>query len=207
MRITNVEKNKKSKNMLSIFVDDEYSFSMTDEDFISLGLYEERDITEDEIKHIRNELNFRRAKSEAVKYLTFKLRSEKEVFNKLVDKEYEQGIAQRVIEELKSMGYINDKLYVQKYIFDRSKLKPKSKKLLKYELMARGISEHDIDEIMSDWKVDETVVAEAIVRKRFGKYNTSDEKVLRKIYSFLRHRGFGFEVIQTVANRINNSDD
>jgi len=206
MRITSVERNKKSKDMLSVYVDGEYSFSISEEDFISLNLYEKSDITNEEISHIQEEVNFRRAKAEAVKFLSLRLRSGMEVAKKLMDKGYEKNITQKVIDELKSMGYINDKLYTQKYIYDRMKLKPKSKKFIKYELMSKGISEDDIDEVMKDWKTDEAVLAESIARKRFGKYDIKDEKILKKIYSFLQHRGFSFEVINTVINRINDTN-
>ncbi|HHW00068.1 MAG TPA: regulatory protein RecX [Clostridiaceae bacterium] len=206
MRITSVERNKKRKDMLAVYVDGEYSFSISEEDFISLSLYEKKDITSEEITHIKEEVNFRRAKAEAVKFLALRLRSEMEVAKKLMEKGFDKNTVQKVTDELKSMGYINDRLYIQKYIYDRIKLKPKSKRLIKYELMSKGISEADIDEVMKDWKADETVLAESMVRKKFGKYDTRDQKIQKRIYSFLQHRGFGFEVIDTVMNRINNPD-
>lgn len=206
MRITSVERNKKRKDMFSVYVDGEYSFSISEEDFITLNLYEKRDITNEEINHIKEEVNFRRAKSEAVKFLALRLRSEMEVAKKLMEKGFDKNVTQKVTDELKSMGYINDRLYAQKYIYDRAKLKPKSKKLIKFELMAKGISEADIDEVMKDWRPDETVLAESIVRKKFGKYDTRDQKIQKRIYSFLQHRGFGYEVIDTVINRINDTN-
>jgi len=206
MRITSVERNKKRKDMFAVYVDGEYSFSISEEDFITLCLYEERNITDEEITHIKEEVNFRRAKAEAVKFLALRLRSEMEVAKKLMEKGFDKNIVQKVTDELKSMGYINDRLYIQKYIYDRMKLKPESKRLIKYELMSKGISEADIDEVMKDWKTDETVLAESIVRKKFGKYDTRDENIQKRIYSFLHHRGFGFEVIDAVINRINATD-
>jgi len=202
MKITAIERNKKNKDRFTVFVDNQPSFTISEEDYLSLNLYEEREITDDEIDYIKNEVNFRRAKSAAVKYLSMKLRSEREVYLKLINEGYGRKTADRVIEELKSLGYINDKLYVQKYIFDRSKLKPKSKKLLKLELISKGIKEEDIDEVMADWKVDERVVAESLIRKKFGKYDLSDEKIAKRIFLFLHHRGFSYEIINEALKNI-----
>jgi regulatory protein len=66
----------------------------------------------------------------AVRFLAMKLRSEKEVSFKLENEGFDEDTIEKVLEELKSMGYINDKIYAQKYVYDRSKLKPKAKKML-----------------------------------------------------------------------------
>jgi regulatory protein len=194
MVITSVERNPKKKGTLGIYVDGQYGFSISEEDFLRLNLYEYKEITKDEINHIKNEINFRRAKSQAVRYLSSKLRSEKEIRIKLENDGFDDNAIDRAIGELKSLGYINDRLYVQKYIYDRSKLKPKSKKLIKLELAAKGISEDIINEELDDWKVDEVLVAEGLIKRKFGKYDLSDEKILKRIYSFLKHRGFSYEV-------------
>jgi len=202
MKITSVERDKKNKDKFTVYVDNQPAFTISEEDYLSLNLYEEKEITDDEIDYIKNEVNFRRAKSVAVKYLSMKLRNEKEVCSKLINEGYGRKTAERVVEELKSLGYINDKLYIQKYVFDRSKLKPKSKKLLKLELLNKGIKEDDIDEVMADWNVDETVVAENLARKKFGKYNLHDEKIVKRIFSFLHHRGFSYEIISEVVRKM-----
>lgn len=206
MKITSIEKHNKDKNKFVVFVDEQPSFIITEEDYLGLNLYEEKDITDEEIDYIKNEVCFRRAKSTAVRFLSTKLRSEKEVFLKLTSEGYSSNIAESVIHELKSIGYINDKLYVQKYIFDRSKLKPKSKKLLKYELLAKGVNEKDIDEVVSDWKIDESIVAENLIKKKFGKYDLNDEKITRRAISFLHHRGFSFELINETLNKIKSNN-
>lgn len=204
MKITSIERSKRNKDKLMVYIDDEYNFSVSEEDYLTLNLYEKKEITEDEINYIKNSVNFRRAKSTAVRFLSLKLRSEAEVVQKLENEGFDSNTIERVIEELKSLGYINDRLYVQKFIFDRSKLKPKSKKLLKYELINKGIKEEVIDEILSDWKVDESAVAEGLVRKKFGKYNLNDEKIIKKVYSFLQHRGFSYELASRVIKKLNS---
>lgn len=204
MEITSVEKNKKNKDRISIYIDGKYSFSITEDDYLAMHLYDKSQLTAEEIDYIKNTLNFQSCKSAAIKYLSYKMRTEKEVRTKLHEDGFDADCIERTAGELKAIGYINNKLYAQKYIYDRSKLKPKSKKLLKLELMSRGISQEIAEEVLEDWKVDEESVAESLTRKKFGKYDINDDTTVRKIYMFLNHRGYNSEVIRNVIGRMSS---
>ncbi len=204
MEITSVDRNKKNKDKLSVYIDDKYCFSIDEEDFLRLNLYEKREVSEEEISYIKNGVNYRSAKAAAVKFLSLKHRCEKEIRNKLEAEGFDEDIIDSAVEELKAMGYINDRIYAQKYIHDRSKLKPKSKKFLRLELRNRGVSDNIIDEVMEEWDTDEDAVAFGLAKKKFGKYDIKDEKVVKKIYSFLQHRGYSFETIETVVKNFGN---
>ncbi len=201
MVITSVEKHKNGKYM--VYVDGRYSFSIDEEAYISMNFYDKSIITEEEISYIKNTLNYRAAKAKSINYLSLRIRSEKEVLLKLTEDGYSRDTAEKVTEELKSMGYINDRLYAQKFVYDRSKLKPMSKKMLAIELQRKGVLSDIITEIIDDMDIDEYSVAEGLVRKKFGKYNLKDEKIIKRIYSFLHHRGYDFEFIQQLINNIN----
>jgi len=201
MEITSIERSKKNRDKLLVYIDGKYSFSISEEDYISLNLYEKKEVTGEELDFIKNTMVFKSAKSTAVKYMSLKLRSEKEVCSKLEAEGFDRGTIASVIEELKSMGYINDKIYVQKYLYDRSKLKPKAKRLLKLELVAKGIEDEIIDEVLAEWEIDDYNVAESLVRKKFGKYDLRDEKIIKKVYSFLMHRGFKNEIIREIISK------
>jgi regulatory protein len=202
LNITSAVKNKKLKDKMDIFIDEKYFFTISESDYISLNLYDKTEITQEEIEYIKNSVNFRAAKSLAVKFLSIKLRTEAEVEKKLSENCFELDTIKQVIEELRALGYINNRLYVQKYIFDRSKLKPVSKKLLKFELLGKGITESIIDEEMEGWLVDEASIAEGLVKKKFGKYDLNDDKILRRVYSFLNHRGFSRDLIMHAIDKV-----
>lgn len=196
MLITSFERNKKNKELVSVFIDSQYAFSMPEEDYLRLGLYEKNEISEEELSFIKKEVLFKNARSKAVKYLSFKLLSEKELFLKLQSKGFDEEIIRNVLDELKAMGYINDKIYAQKFVFERSKLKPKSKKMLKFELINKGISEEIIEEVLDNFEYDENTIMERLIKKKFGKYDISEPQIEVKVISFLMHRGFSLEAIK-----------
>lgn len=207
MEITSIERNKKNKDRLSVYIDDKYCFSIEEEDYFKLNLYEKKEITDEEISHIKNNVNYRAAKSAAVRFLSLKYRCENELRVKLLSEDFDAEVIENVLAELKSIGYINDRIYTQKYIHDRSKLKPKSKRFLKLELKNKGIDEDIIDEVIGEWDTDEDAVAFGLVKKKFGKYDIKDVNVVRKIYSFLQHRGYSFETIEGVIKNLDTKHE
>ncbi|NLI57262.1 MAG: regulatory protein RecX [Clostridium sp.] len=202
MEITSIRKNKKNNKMLSVFIDNAYSFSISEEDYLRLKLYEKTSISKKEIDEIKRNIALKSVKSSAIRLVTYKLLSEKELFLKLTAKGYDEDVVNMAIEELKSMGYLNDMIYAQKFVYERIKLKPKSKKALSFELKSKGISEDIIETVLNDIDYDEDVVIERLLRKRFRKYDLADSKITKKAYSFLMHRGFNFEDIKRVINKI-----
>jgi regulatory protein len=207
MMITSVKRNKKNKDRLSVFVDDEFAFSISEDDYLSLNLYEKSEIAEETIEYIKNTVNFNEAKARAVRYLSLQIRTEKEVRDKLESEGYNRECISRVIDELKAIGYINNELYAQKYVYDRSKLSPMSKRMMKLKLMSKGIPEETADEVLADWKAEDTDVARNLVRKKFGKYDLKDEKIINKAYRFLAHRGFNRDTIREVLREFDAEPD
>jgi len=117
-----VEESKNSKDILLVYIDGSYSFSISRGDYISLNLYEEKELTEEDVEYIKNTVNVRAAKYAAVKYLSLKQRSSGEVYGKLKREGYDGDVIEKAIEELQDMGYINDRVYARKFVNDRIKL-------------------------------------------------------------------------------------
>jgi regulatory protein len=74
--------------------------------------------------------------------------------------------------------------------------------MLRHELMSRGIDEEIIDDVLSELKIDDVTTAEGLVKRKFGKYDFNDEKLIKRIYYFLRQRGYGDEVIEEVIKKM-----
>lgn len=202
MKITATEQSKKYKEMIEIHIDGEFAFNLTQEDYLRLNLYEEVELNDERLEYIKEFVLLTKAKEDALRYLVTQIRTEQEVRLKLVNNGTDSNIAGKAIEELKAIGYINDTMYAQKFIYDRSKLKPKSKKMLKYELQNKGISEDIIDEVLDEWSVDESDMARALIKKKFGKYDLKDEKIKKKIYLFMQHRGFDYQMVRNLIQEL-----
>ncbi len=190
MKIVSILKNEKASTMSQIYLDNHVDFSLPRKRIDILELKEGMEISEDRLNYILDTEVYASAKSAAVSFLALRLRTAVEVERKLSVMGYEEATVNKVIENLKEINYINDYKYACKYISEKSKLKPKSVRLLSAELSQRGISDEIIEKAFEEFETDDSEVAIELLRKRYSKYSSFDEKVLKKMKSFLLSRGF-----------------
>lgn len=202
MTITSAVKQKNNPDMIQIYIDNSYAFSIPEEEYLRLNLYEKHEITAEEVKKICEEINVKFAKERALRMLTARDRTEYEVKTRLIQLGFDDMSAEGAVLQLKAMGYINDRLFARKYISDRLKLKPKSKKALAYELEKKGVSSDIIADVMDEFEVDESLIAYRIAKRKYGKYDVTDIKIQRRIVSFLAHKGFSYDIIKSTLKQM-----
>ncbi len=202
MIITSVLKQKNNPGMLRLYMDGEYAFSIPEDEYYRLNLYEQKELTQPEVDSIREEAGMKVARRNAIRLLAARDRSEQEVRERLILQGFDADVAEGAVLQLKSMGYINDSLFARKYVSDRLKLKPMSKKALAVDLQKKGIQKALIEEVLDECELDESSIALRLTKKKFGKYNAADPLVQKKIYSYLAYRGYSFDIIQDVLEQM-----
>lgn len=201
MRITSVTKDEENEKAFRIQMDNDFSFLVSEDDYFKFNLYEKSELSEEEINNIKDAADFMQAKLKAWKFLSFKFRTEKEIRLKLEDEGFRKDIIQKVLTGLKADGYINDRLYARKYLHDRRKLNPKSRRRLIQELKNKGIQKELILEELEELKMDNILVAEELVRKKFGDSDFTKKRMERQVYQYLQYRGFNDDEIKTVLRK------
>lgn len=200
MIITSID--RKGKDIYDIFIDNAYSFSVSEEDYLKFSLYDKKEISSDELNKLKQSSNFTMAKTKALVYLSYKIRTSKEIQEKLLKEGFNQNAIEQVIKELSSQGYINDMLYVRKFIYDRNKLNPKSMRMLTFELKNKGIDDDLIAQGLNELKLDNILIARGLILKKYKDNDLCDPKVKRKIFLFLKYRGFNDSEIKKAINEI-----
>jgi regulatory protein len=200
MRITAIEKNEKAASMATVFIDSNITFCLPIKRIELLELKEGKDISEVTLNYILQTEVYAAAKSAAVSFLAMKLRTAYEVVQKLSGMGYEDGTIEKVIDNLKEINYIDDLNYTRRYISEKSKLKPKSKKLLSIELSQRGIPDDIISTALEELELDEGEVALELLRKKYSRYSEFDEKLILKMKAFLMGRGFSYSQISKAVS-------
>ncbi len=200
MKIIEIEKNEKVSSMATVYLENNTSFCLPLKRIELLELKADKDISDETIRYIVDMEVYASAKSAAVSFLALKLRTAWEVEQKLTDIGYETGTIERVIENLKEINYIDDYNYACKYISEKSKLKPKSIKLLSMELSRKGIADDIISEAIEVSEVNEGEVALQLLRKKFSRHTTFDDKLIHKMKTFLIARGFSYSQISKAVS-------
>lgn len=144
----------------------------------------------------------------ALRFLSFRPRSEKEVrsYLKLKIKNLELRIKQEtidlVIDKLKQQKFIDDIEFTKWWVDQRTRIKPKGSRLIKFELKQKGISDELIENSNLGIKNDFEKALE-LAQKRMPRYrNETPKKIYEKMGRFLSSKGFDWDIIKKVIDQV-----
>ncbi|MFX0548100.1 recombination regulator RecX [Hathewaya histolytica] len=207
--ITKIEVQKFNKERVNIYVDDEFFIGCSMELIYKEGIKKGEAVHKEKLQSIIIEDNFMKAKSRSLRYLGKSHKTEKEVVGKLKEEGYEISIIDRTICFLKEYDFINDERYVE--LFIKEKLKKWGENRIKYELLRKGIEEKLVlDKIYSIDSEEKNKVLYEVALKKYNSLIKSENdsfKINRKLNDYLLRRGYGFDEIKSVINKIVKAGD
>ena len=199
MIITDIVQNK-SNEKFSVFVDDEFAFSLAKSDIVFFKLDVGEEISEKKFKYIYDEVIMTKAKNRAAKFLGASKKPEKAVRDKLTESGFDEDVCEKVIEELKKYGYVDDYDYALSYINDRVRLNPRSAYAIRMELRQKGVKDSVITEALEEADIDETGGIKRLIEKKTGGDLDLDEKEKKRLIDFLLRRGYSYGKIKEAIN-------
>lgn len=152
---------------------------------------------------MKKELN--KAKDYALRLLSYRSRSEKELRDRLSGKGYAGEIVEKVVEGLKGLSLINDRKFAQAWVEERFLHNPRGERALKRELYLKGVDEEIVEEVIRDAfsRRSEYEIVRELAGKRVKRYKGLEvPSAKRRIYGFLSRRGFNPGVIQEVLEEL-----
>lgn len=129
----------------------------------------------------------------ALRLLSHRQRSEREMRTRLAMRGIEPAAIDDEIERLVRAGLLDDEKFAKSWVEDRKRTAPRGRRMLRYELLGRGIDPESVAIATDD--VDDRELALELAR---GKSRSAPqgnyEDFLGKVGGFLRRRGFDYEV-------------
>lgn len=151
----------------------------------------------------------RKAKEYALKLLSYRQRSHKELADRLRMKGHKDAAIDAVLTSLKKLNLINDEAFARSLAEKRTSGKPAGKELLSQELREKGIAPEIIVKVCEDVfaeRSEESLALTAAHNKLRSSQNLDSSTHTRRLYSYLRRRGFSPDVIQSVMEKISNNE-
>jgi len=198
-KITKIEQQKKKKNRVNIYIDGEFALGLYKDTVIKYHLYENKEITPEEISSIKKFEEFSDAKEKVLNFISYRERSRKEIKDYLSNKGISQVIINKVLNDLENAGLVDDRKFALAWIKNRNKINPKGNFVLKMELTEKGIEENEIERLLGD--VDEKENARKVIKKAVKKYG---EKISakKKILEYIQRRGFSINIAIEVLDEL-----
>ncbi len=138
-----------------------------------------------------------KARNTVFRLLKFRLRSEKEIREKLKAKKLPDPVTKQTIAYFKNLDLIDDHRFAKDWTSSRLK-KPFGINRIRVELKKKGIDPETIEETVKEAteKYDELEVVTQLAQYRASKYKSIDpKKIQQRVYGFLLRRGFNMNVI------------
>ncbi len=198
-QITDIQTQKRNKDRVNIYLDDQYAFSLDVRAAARLrvGL----SLSEEDIAQLRQTDEVAYAYERAVRYLGTRPRSIEEIRRYLRRKDIPADVIEAVIERLETMRYVDDHEFARMWVRNRGEFNPRGAAALRSELRAKGIDTSIIDQVLED--LDTTTLAMQAAQRKLRSLRHEDETSFRrKLGNYLTRRGFDYETVRTVTDTL-----
>ncbi|MBC2398286.1 recombination regulator RecX [Clostridium tetanomorphum] len=199
---------KRNKDRVNIFVDEEFLFACSAEIVYRFNLKAGFKIDILYIEKIIEEDNYIKCKNQALRIIEKNYKTEKQIYDKLLNKGYENKTIEKVMNFLREYTFLDDSKYVDMYI--KEKLRCEGKNKIKYSLLQKGIDENIINSKLE--KINSNIEMENLYKIAKNKYNqlirreNDKKKLYKKLGDFLIRKGYNWEDAKSVLNKLINND-
>jgi len=210
-KITAIQVQKRNSNRVNIHLDGEYAFGLAR--IVAAWLQVGQLLDDDKIAKLQAEDARERAVQQALLFLSYRARSEKEIRQNLSKHDIPEAVIEETLERLRRDGFANDEKFASAWVENRSTFRPRGRRALALELRQKGIDDSTIESALED--VDEEALAYEAGQKKARKLAQSrpetDEgpskdqdwiEFRKKLSEFLARRGFSYSVIAPIVTRL-----
>ncbi len=205
MKITDLKEQVKDDTRVNVFINERYVFSISKLDVAFYNLKVGEEITKKTYDEIFEHVVLAKAKMTAMSFLSYKDRSKREVIRKLKEKGYSKEVTKQTLKFLISYGYINDLEFSKKYVNQRVSSKGYGKFKIVRELREKGISDEIIEKVTENIVDKEEEMALVLANKKARNLDLTEYKDKQKLFAYLQRRGYSFEIIKRVLEKLNNN--
>ena len=199
LTVTRLEPQKKKPQRINVYLDGEFAFGISRA--TAPWLAEGNQLSQQKINDLQEKDQFEGAYQRAINFLSYRVRSEKEIRQNLTKHDVPEDIIERVVDRLRGASLVNDWDFASQWVENRVQFKPRGKRALSSELFQKGIGNEIIEDVLAE--LDEEELAYACARSRITKFTVMEKKAFqKKLSGLLTRRGFPYHVTKDVVGSL-----
>lgn len=147
----------------------------------------------------------KQARNRALRYLTYRDRTEHEMRSYLAGKEFDAPTVDLVVDYLKRLGYVDDARFAAQWGRYRIETKQFGRFRLKQDLRLKGLDDALIEETLRQLygEHDEKELARDAAARKLPKWKNLDKsKQRQRLAGFLQRKGFSSETVFDTVERL-----
>ena len=195
MKITKITQQVKNLDRYSIFVDDNYSFSLSESALLESKLTSGQELTAEQVAEYKQLSSDDKMYGRALKYVALRPRSVWEVETYLQRKDSPAPLIEQITNKLKRYGFLDDVKFAEAFVRDRRLLRSSSVRKITLELRKKHVASEAIEQALAvDETDDQAMLVELIAKKRRqSKYQHDNLKLMQ----YLARQGFSYSDIKS----------
>jgi len=184
-----------------VFLDGKVAFSLDTEVVVKERLQVGQELSDSRIDALNESDRFHRSLGAALRYLSYRPRSEHEIRESLRRRGFGADSVDEVIARLKEQGLVDDVAFARFWKDNREAFSPRSQSLTRLELRQKRVADAIIDRVVDT--VDDDESAYKAARDKVQRISVSDyETFRRRLGGYLKRRGFGYGVTSKTVGRM-----
>jgi len=202
--ITKIARQKNNNERYNLYLDEKYAFSVDEAVLVKYQLTKGKVLEAFTIDEMVFEDEVRKAYNKAIQFLSYRMRSEQEVRDKLLASEFGEAVVIEAIRKLYEHGFLNDESFSKALVATQKKNAKKGPRAIRVELKKKGIEQQLQDEVLSAYSEEEQVnIATGLVEKLI-KQNQSKTplQIKQKAQDLLLRKGFSFSIISAAMESL-----
>ncbi len=170
----------------------------------NLGLRIGLEIEAEVIEKLIDAEEMMRAKKYALEMLQEEIYSKSQMSRHLEKEGFRDETVETIVTELIQTGHIRDRQFAEKWIQRRIKSNPRGRKLLKQELIEKGVDRKTAEQVINEVNAEvEAKLALQIAEKQAKKYkHLTNQAAQRRLYGYLARRGYDSDLILKIIQQV-----
>jgi len=200
LTVTALSKQRRSKR-IDVLIDGTPGLSVTPDIALQFGLRTGATLSESRIEELRAAQIRADAMASALRLVSYRSRSEKELRDRLHQRFADPALVDAVVGRLTELRLIDDAAFAASWVESRDRSGPRSRRMLAAELRSKGVSRTPADAAVET--VDEADAALRATRKKAQVLaGRPFDEFRRKIGDLLLRRGFGYDTASETVKRL-----
>jgi len=197
MKITAIKQQVKRQDRYSVYVDEKYLFSFSQDELLNSGLKVGLEVSAQELAELQNTAVIDKAYDRALNLISHRPRSEGEMRDYLRRKDLTDHVITTVVNRLTERGYLDDSDFARRWVATRRLLKSTSKRRLSQELRQKRVADDIIKSVLEDDETNELEVLRELIERKRKQLKYQDNL---KLMQYLSRQGFSYDDINTALN-------
>lgn len=203
MKITSIKSQVKRQGRYSIFVEGKYAFSLSDTALLESKLVNGQDLSEIELGELKKLSDQDKLLSQTINFVSIRPHSKWEIEQYLQRKKCPPALADKILNKLSIMGYLDDSKFASAWVDSRLLRKPTSLRKLEQELKLKRIDSEVIQLTLSKFREDSEI--EGIKAIATAKSKQSRYKDKKKLMQYLSRQGYNYGDIKDALTELDIS--